>query len=173
MRKIIKFSILLSFFLCSCSTIPKFSGNGDLCGLIVDEQNKPVKDFAVYCKNKGFVNMAVFTNESGIFVFHNIPSGMYEVSGYKEGFEKLSSTEYFFSDRGKIFCCQVNGVDSILDQVEKLYLLKDYEGGIKLLDSVCVKKSSNEEKVVLYFKKIISEKMNKEGVYEENDDGNV
>ena len=38
---------VLSVFFISCKTMPRFKGEGDLCGLVVDENNEPVKDFLI------------------------------------------------------------------------------------------------------------------------------
>ena len=39
------------FVMLSCKSMPRFKGEGDLCGLVVDENNEPVRDFLIYCKN--------------------------------------------------------------------------------------------------------------------------
>ena len=90
MRKItyLAYMILISFSMLfwSCASKPKFTGKGDLCGLIVDEKNKPVSDFVVYCTacepNLQIVK-PVITNESGLFVFFDVPAGSYHLSGSK------------------------------------------------------------------------------------------
>ena len=42
---IFTFLLFCNLYITSCATNPKFSGTGDLCGLVVDENNKPIKDF--------------------------------------------------------------------------------------------------------------------------------
>ena len=80
MKKIILLFMALGLLFFSCATKPAFNGCGDLCGLVVDENNYPVKDFIVYCEpsEKGWSLenglpgkdiQPVLTNESGLFVF--------------------------------------------------------------------------------------------------------
>ena len=76
------FCLTLAFL--SCKTIPRFKGQGDLCGLVVDENNEPVKDFLIYCKNEFEVTSTALTNETGMFVIHGVPSGIYKISGKKK-----------------------------------------------------------------------------------------
>ena len=68
-------SVTVLFF--SCASKPVFSGKGDLCGLVVDENSKPVKDFVIYCESKSAGKKLaevkpVLTNESGLFVFYDL-----------------------------------------------------------------------------------------------------
>ena len=80
---------LLIFFICmflSCTSKPRFTGNADLCGLVVDEQNKPVKGFVIraFCGMSGM--KSAVTNENGIFVIENVPSGKIMISGEKTNY---------------------------------------------------------------------------------------
>lgn len=151
-------SIMLAF-LSACSSVPSFDGKGDLCGLVVDEKNRPIKDFAVFCSDEKLIEKAVFTNESGIFVFYDMPSGRYKLQGEKEGYGKLKNVDYLFYDRGKIVCCQVSGIDATFDAVEKLILLGDYEGGMILLDNLVVEANTNADRVLTYYREFISNKL--------------
>lgn len=161
--------LLLLFCVCfvfGCATTNKFIGKGDLCGFIVDENNNPISDYVVVCKGKMNMMQSTFTNESGIFVFYNLPAGKYTISGEKEGFSRLKETEYQFLQRGKIFCCQIDSIDSVLDSVEKMILLKEYKTGIELLNSLSYEMNTEEEKVITYYLDFI-QKM------EEEDKSNV
>ena len=79
----------------SCKSLPSFKGEGDLCGLIVDENNSPVKDFVIYCKNELDTRTAL-TDENGMFVVHGVPSGVYKISGQKKNYVKLENAEFLF-----------------------------------------------------------------------------
>ena len=105
----------------SCKSLPSFKGEGDLCGLIVDENNSPVKDFVIYCKNELDTRTAL-TDENGMFVVHGVPSGVYKISGQKKNYVKLENAEFLFTDRNKIFCCQVASVEGAFESVEELII---------------------------------------------------
>lgn len=154
MRKISIFIICLVIF-SACSSVPKFKGNGDLCGIIVDEMNQPIKEFAVYCEGRLGEKKAVYTNDSGIFVFHDLPGGKYILSGYKNNYVQLQNNEYVFSDRGKIFCAQIVGIDAALDKVIQLIKLGEIEECKDLINSICVAKDSNEEFVLNKYKEFL------------------
>lgn len=147
------------FLLISCGSVPKFQGNGDMCGVVVDDFNRPIKDFAVTCRNQLLESNKTFTNESGIFVFHDMPSGIYTISGMKNDFLRLEETKFIFSDRSKIFCCQVLGIDTALDKIENLILLKEYEAAFDVLKAIQYVKSSNEETVIKYYRNILQKKI--------------
>lgn len=154
-----KISILVFLTVCiGCVSNPSFTGKGDICGIVVDENNKPVNEFAVYCINQSKNKKSVLTNESGIFVFHDMNAGVYKISGTKTGYSILPETEYNFANRNKIFCCQIMEINSILDTAEKMILLEEYDEALNLLNSISLRSDSNEEKVVNFYKNFILEK---------------
>ncbi len=147
------FTILCCFFV-ACASKPRFQGNGDLCGLVIDENNQPVKDFIVYCKSaeKLQVIKPVMTNESGLFVFYDLSSGRYFLTGEKTNYLKLNKTIYEFNDRSKIFCIQTKTFKgTIKESVELLHLGQKNEAAL-LLDSLCVQKNSPEELIICSYK---------------------
>lgn len=158
------FFVLLVFI--SCASTSMITEKLDLCGIIVDEHNNPVNNCLVSCKRKSkntkeeesriekMINptYTTFTNESGIFVFHGVSKEMYLISAQKTGYVPLKETEYSFVDRTELFCCQIQEINSVLDEVERMITLKEYEKGKNLLDEVYVEKNTNEEKVILYYK---------------------
>ena len=151
--------IILSFFCVSCVSKPRFEGNGDLCGLVIDETNKPVKDFVVYCKSadvKLIKISPVITNESGLFVFHNIPSGDYLISGNKNNFMQIKNTKYNFNDRSKIFCIQTKSFKNVLENVYELIYLGERERASALLDSIIVEDKSYESLIIMFYRFFIA-----------------
>lgn len=143
------FTILL---LSSCASKPKFNGTGDLCGLIIDENNKPVKDFIVTCRFKGITvpsTKTAATNESGIFVFYDMPSGSYCISGEKKNYLTLSDKEYRFSDRSKILCLQTKTFKGAVNYAEELIRLGDKEAADKILEAINCDKKSPEALIIL------------------------
>lgn len=143
-----------------CSSVPRFSGKGDLCGIIVDENNNPVSDYLVTCKKSVGLKKSVFTNESGIFVFPDMSSGVYFISGSKTNFLDLKETEYVFSDRSKLFCCQVMDLDKVLDVVIQNIKTHEYENGLQLLEAVSCKRNTYEELVINRYREFILGKIN-------------
>lgn len=149
---------LMSFFLLfsSCVSKPGFTGNADLCGLIIDENNVPVKDFVVYCKSveKNHQKIKpVVTNEGGLFVFFDILSGSYRLSGEKKNYLRIKNVDYDFNDRTKIICLQTKSFKASLQNAEELIWLGEKELARELLNSICCDEKSEEKKLVDEYKK--------------------
>ena len=155
-RKLILLLLVL-FFLVSCKTIPKFKGEADLCGLIVDENNAPVKDFIIYCKSDLETSTAL-TDENGMFSIHGATSGEYKISGIKKNFVKLENTQFLFFDRSKIFCCQVESIDGAFKTVEQLMVRGETKKAEELLDKLFYDKRSPQDAVVLTYRFFLTEK---------------
>ena len=149
------FATLLLFS--SCRTLPKFKGEGDLCGLIVDENNTPVKEFVVYCKNDFETNTAL-TDESGMFVIHGVSSDVYKISGQKKNYVKLENEDFLFTDRSKIFCCQVESIDGAFKTVEELLLRGEKKKAEALLDKLYYDKKTPQDAVVHVYRFFLSDK---------------
>ena len=154
------FGLISTVMFLSCRTLPKFNGEGDLCGLIVDEKNAPVKDFLIYCKNDLEIKTAL-TDASGMFVIHGVSSGAYKISGKKKNFVRLSDTDFLFNDRSKIFCCQVQSADGAFDAVEQLMLRGEERQALDVLENLYCDKKTPQEAVILTYRFFLSEK-NKE-----------
>ena len=156
----LRLSVIFSMIVCSaifsvfisCASKPKFTGCADLCGLVVDEKNRPVQDFLIYCRGSMGENHTALTNESGIFVIQNVPCGSYEISGQKTQFMELEKTEYSFFDRTKIFCCQVFSFDAAMDSVLNLMQRGENKQAEKVLNSVTYENNSAEEAVIQFYK---------------------
>ena len=150
------FCLTLAFL--SCKTIPRFKGQGDLCGLVVDENNEPVKDFLIYCKNEFEVTSTALTNETGMFVIHGVPSGIYKISGKKKDYAKLAWGEFYFTDRDRIFCCQVESIEGAFKTAEQFMLRGEIKNAESVIDSLCYDKKTPQQAVVLVYKFFLSEK---------------
>ena len=150
------FCLTLAFL--SCKTIPRFKGQGDLCGLVVDENNEPVKDFLIYCKNEFEVTSTALTNETGMFVIHGVPSGIYKISGKKKDYAKLAWVEFYFTDRDRIFCCQVESIEGAFKTAEQFMLRGEIKNAESVIDSLYCDKKTPQQAVVLVYKFFLSEK---------------
>ena len=148
------FTVLLLF---SCKSLPKFTGEADLCGLLVDENNAPVEDFIVYCRNDVEMKTAL-TDDSGMFVIHGLNSGKYKISGEKKNYARLEDTDFLFTDRSKIFCCQVLSIEGVFKSVEELIMRGEKKNAELLLNQLYYDKKSPQEAVVLVYKFFLSDK---------------
>ncbi len=148
----------------SCKSLPSFKGEGDLCGLIVDENNSPVKDFVIYCKNELDTRTAL-TDENGMFVVHGVPSGVYKISGQKKNYVKLENAEFLFTDRNKIFCCQVASVEGAFESVEELIIRGEQENASNLLDKLYYDRRTPQEAVVLTYRFFLTDKIREKKKY--------
>ena len=168
-------AIMWIILFAACASKPGFEGSGDLCGLVLDENNQPVKDFVIYCKSasKILVNIRpVITNESGLFVFYDLPSGEYFLSGNKTNYLTISEVPYQFYDRTRIICLQTKSYKTAVLSAEELIRLGQKKDAEKILDSISCETGSREEGLLRLYqfyvedkeedkKKIISElKMN-------------
>lgn len=147
------FFIFISFT--ACASKPKFEGNAELCGLIIDENNSPVKDFIVFCKsdsNPLFSISPVVTNDGGMFVFFDVPSGHYKISGEKTNYLKILKIPYSFNDRSKILCLQTKTFRAALTNAEELIKLGEKKAASEILDSICCEKKSEEKQLVSAYK---------------------
>ena len=144
--------ILICLFclnLSGCMSKPKFEGDGDLCGLVIDENNLPVSDFVVSCSA---LKRPVTTNESGLFVFYSVPSGEYSLSGKKTNYLQLKNVNYNFSDRSKIIVMQTKSFKAAILSAEEDLRLGQLESAKETLDDICYEAGSSEENYIRMFK---------------------
>jgi len=156
--KYLSIFIFFTFFIMpfiSCASKPKFEGKGDLCGLVLDENNSPVKDFVIYCKPasnnlaaSAMIIKPVITNESGIFIFYDLPSGQYKISGEKINYLKLENVNYKFNDRTKILCLQTKGFRAVLMKAEEYLRLRQKEAASQILENFVCEQKSKEERII-------------------------
>ena len=140
------------FIFSACASKPRFEGKADLCGLILDENNAPVKDFVVNCAASGGKALAirpVITNENGLFVFYGLPSGKYILSGQKNNYLRIKHVPYAFNDRAKIICLQTKTFKGAILSVEELLRLGQLLEAGKVLGDICCESKSREQ---LYLK---------------------
>ena len=119
---------------CGCASEPGFKGKGDLCGLVIDENNRPVRDFVVLS------------------------------FGRKEKLFKIEETFYRFNDRSKIIVLQTRSFNSVILNAEELLQLNQFDEAADLLKNVCCEANSPEEeffeKYVAKIQEVKNEKVN-------------
>ena len=161
MKRSFMFSLIgcmfCSLLLISCASTPGFSGKGDLCGLVIDENNVPVRDFVVNCRKENGSSLQeirpVITNESGLFVFYGLLAGEYFLSGEKPGCLRILETPYHFNDRTKIICLQTKSFRASVLRAEELLRLGQPEEAGEVLGGICCETGSPEE---IFFKNYIA-----------------
>lgn len=148
---------LISILLSSCASKPRFEGYGDLCGMVIDENNRPVKNFIVYYSREPAVHKSAVTNESGIFVFHSVPSGKSVLSGKKCNYTKLARTDYQFYRRSDIICFQVSSIKAAVEDVEALASRGETESALKLLNNIVCERKTDEWKLIKAYRLFLKE----------------
>ena len=149
--------LCLLFLFFSCASKPGFEGYGDLCGMIIDENNRPVKNFIVYYSKEPAIHKSTATNESGIFVFHRVPSGKAVISGEKKNYTKLEKTEYQFYRRSDIICFQIMSLKKSVDEIEALAERGEIQAALELLEQISCEKKTDEWKLLSAYRKILEE----------------
>ncbi len=158
MNKTLFVIFIFSLFFFGCASKPGFDGRGDLCGLVIDENNKPVKDFIVYCSatDKGMTPgnyiQPVLTNESGLFIFPSLSSGEYQISGEKNNYLRFEGVTYRFYQRTNILCLQTKSFKTALLKAEELLYLGQKNAALEELEKITCEKNSPQEKIVYFYK---------------------
>ena len=142
--------IMLCLVLTSCATQKSLIQECDLCGMVVDENNKPISDFIISIKNDSFFNQTTITNNSGFFFFPNIKPGLYVISGEKENYVKFIN-RCNFTGNNSLYCCQVISLDEAIEKVNSYIKINDYQKGVDLLNNISVKNNELTKILVLSY----------------------
>ncbi|MBQ0051617.1 MAG: carboxypeptidase regulatory-like domain-containing protein [Treponema sp.] len=90
-RKIWVLIFFAGIIFSSCTTA-KFDGSACLAGNVCDEEGRPVPDYRVSLNLFTYT----YTNDSGIFVFHDVEAGNHRIRGKKKDFSKISKKVRFY-----------------------------------------------------------------------------
>lgn len=151
-------SILTAIFT-GCASKPKLAGKGELCGIVIDENNIPVKDYVISCKIDSGLWKHAMTNDEGLFFFDEMPFGYYSFKGSKECYSNLYEDGLVFNSPGKVYCFQISSIDKALELAEEVILYQDYEQALLILGNIKCEKNKAAESVVSYYKKFVYKKM--------------
>lgn len=154
--KLILFLLLVFGSLCSCISQKNCIKKTNLCGIVVDENNRPIPNYQVICYNNLLAQQSAYTNSSGVFVFYDMSIDNYILMGKKENYEKIEKKEIFVDGNGDILCCQVCSFSEILKNVEQAIYNKDFEKALLLIDKVSVTKGEYNNALVLLYKLYLS-----------------
>ena len=138
-RKLGSFLWLITFcavYLCSCSSTKKLSGigNSEIIILIIDENNKPVKDYQLTITQNN-LDSSGFSNEQGMCFFPGIPDGQVLVTGYKKECSRIQSVIQT-QGCGDVFCFKVQGAQSVFCRALELYKNNHYEQALALIENL-------------------------------------
>ncbi|MCF0242880.1 MAG: carboxypeptidase regulatory-like domain-containing protein [Treponema sp.] len=159
MKKWIKFVLIIPFFISCAST--QLSEKGNLVGLVVDENNKPVDEYVLHLETEKGKRFSAMTSVDGIFVIENLSRGNHRIEGNKDLYEKLNQ-ELIFNDYSKVFCFEVLTADGIFNKANK----KIKEGNISEADVLISKLQCNTSETVGEVLKFYKEKLNEMGELE-------
>lgn len=147
-----KMILLLLTGICfyACKTTGQFSGTANLTILIVDENGCGIRDCALTLSNFNKDEHGI-TNEKGLCIFNNAPSGEYKLTGQKNGYTKLKSDTFNYINRGDVFCFKLYSSSFAFDKIEDFYEEHDSQKALELLDEIaCDKKSSLYAAICFY-----------------------
>lgn len=126
--------VLFSFFL-SCKTVSQLSDATVLYGLIIDENNQPVKNASIsYINDSGA--KTVYSNERGVFQFEDIHYGRYDFVVEKTGYEIKNVDNLNFFDRRRIICFQLTSKISFFNKIDALFKNNQFEKAILKIESM-------------------------------------
>lgn len=163
--KVYVISIIALISFNSCKTSECIYKSGTLCGVVVDENNKPVQDFLITCNSQSCSKQSAVTNESGIFVFPQVNTGKYFIEGSKFNYAKIAKNEYEFYDSSSLICIQVMSLNEILKTVDSFIKVGEFEKGVNLLNSVKVKTGSLSEIIYLCYAAYLNYMLGNEDIY--------
>ena len=146
-----KIAAFLSFIFLSCASNPRFKGSGDFCGMVVDEKNEPVSEYLINFWRDGILFGSALTNNSGIFVLQNLPSGKYSLDGQKENYSDIRNLKVDFCFRDKFLCCSVFSADGMFDHLRSLIKIEAYDDALKEINLLRCRKDPCVAKVCLCY----------------------
>lgn len=150
-------------FFISCKSVPVKRELSNLCGLVIDENNNPIKDVVVTVRTAELGKKNAISNASGIFVINDIKLGNLKVECKKEGFSIYEDKNFKFYDRNKILCIKICSADFVLEKVLKNIETDDFENAEKNLKSIFLENSKNIGKVVYEYENFIQKKSQRVG----------
>lgn len=124
----------LAFFSCAST---KFEGKAALVGRVCDMQGNPVPNYHLFLGN----SCSALTDAGGMFVFRDVPSDSYRLTGGGNGWCALEH-EFYFHDVKSIVCIEVESLDDLFHELSVLLDDKKFAEAHELLEK---NKKYNEE----------------------------
>lgn len=150
--------VAFAIFVTSCASNQRFENGADFCGIVVNHKNIPISGYRVTI-SYGAKKVSAFTDKSGLFVFHDVPSGTVAVSGEGAGFGTFS-VKKLFSNRSDITYIQVCDVATIFEQIEKEIAAENFSSAFSLLEEISPSESNAQQFLIHYIKFLLCKKQN-------------
>ncbi|MBQ4379331.1 MAG: carboxypeptidase regulatory-like domain-containing protein [Treponema sp.] len=145
--RLLAFWTFAALLLGSCAST-KFEGKAVLTGRVCDEKGAGVPNYYV---SLGLGKNAV-TDISGVFVFRDVSSGNYHLSGGGWGWCPFE-TDISFLDKKSIVCVQVEKLESLFPKIEALIQGEKYDEAKELVSK---SRDYNEKNpLYLFYKNLI------------------
>ena len=159
MRKsnlLIFFILIINYFVLSgCVTKEHCVKSNNLSGIIVDENNRPISNYQVICGSNPINKKTTFTNNSGIFVFTDVPIGKNIISGQKNNYGKIENKEFNFDGGSSMLCCQVSSLQELLSQIDRYIINREYEKALNIIEQISVEENHYNSVLVLLYKEYL------------------
>ncbi len=114
--------VLVALCLTFCFAVPSFSQTqvfGTISGTISDKSGAVVPGAQITITNKSTgLSQTTKTNDSGYYVLSNLPSGKYDVTAEKEGFQRCTNTGVILDPAGNVALTCVMEVGQVTQVVE-------------------------------------------------------
>lgn len=147
MRLIKIFCLSFALIFLSCASA-KFEGSAAMTGRVCDSHGNPVPQYHI----SAGLGLETMTDASGIFVFKNLSSGNYHISGGGNGWCG-TDMHFFFYNRKDILCIQVESLEENLPKIESFIRDGDFSSA---RDCLAKSKKYNEKNpLFLCYKKLI------------------
>lgn len=150
--------VTFAVFVTSCASNQRFENGADFCGIVVNHKNIPISGYRVTI-SYGAKKVSAFTDENGVFVFHDVPSGTVAVSGEGAGFGTFS-VKKLFSNRSDITYIQVCDVATIFEQIEKEIAAENFSSALSLIGEISPSELTAQQFLVHYIKFLLLNKQN-------------
>ena len=131
--------LFITLFAAGCRSTKAISNKGDssLVILVIDENNRAVKDFSLVLENKKRCGKGT-TNAQGMCSFNGIAKKDFLLNGQKSGYTKLSSVPVKMEQNGEVQCFSVLSEAGVFERVLNYYEQGRFVEGLTLLDTLCV-----------------------------------
>lgn len=155
-----KYSFTITIFILmvgftSCVTQKQCIKKNNLCGIVVDENNKPVSDYLIICSSNPFNKLSTYTNSSGVFVLSDLDIGTYNISGKKQNYGEINNKDFYFDGGSSMLCFQVSSLQELLCKTDKYIENKEYEKALNIINEISVYNNYYNSALVLLYKEYL------------------
>ena len=127
----------LAGMLPGCRSSIAESGDASLVILVIDENNRAVKDFSVVVENAVLYGNGT-TNSQGMCSFTGIAKKEFFISGQKNGFTRLSDIPVKMGKNGEVLCFSVWSEAFVFEKVLSFYEQNKFTEGLNLLSTLSI-----------------------------------